>query len=373
MKKFKFLSAMAALLVAGAMVSCTSSDDPVIKPIISGLTTGEITYKVTVTSNVETKFTFNGETKTGKTAEFEVNASNYKAALTAKAEPVDPAYSLGEKNAKVAFSTEKQTALVEFNFVKPSTEKKSQAEMTAGGTVANDAENQKAAGVDVAVSVPEGTVITGNTTDPFSVTAYQEPASQETAEIKKNQAVSADIYTFDCKPDGAVFDKELTLKANLGKEAAGLMVAVNGVNYIVDNDGFVEFKAKHFSTYTITILGKIVTFTEGKKQISSKSIDLTAGENEFTYEMNQGMVTSETGVALQFLTSIFGNIQEKVVEMTGSFNSTAAGTATLTIEQEYLDVTVQSNTKTFSARVWGEAVATVTPADGPSHSGGAAE
>ena len=78
MKKFKFLSAMAALLVAGAMVSCTSSDDPVIKPIVTGLTTGEITYKVTVTSNVETKFTFNGETKTGKTAEFEVNASNYK-------------------------------------------------------------------------------------------------------------------------------------------------------------------------------------------------------------------------------------------------------------------------------------------------------
>ena len=373
MKKFKFLSAMAALLVAGAMVSCTSSDDPVIKPIISGLTTGEITYKVTVSSNVETKFTFNGETKTGKTAEFEVNASNYKAALTAKAEPVDPAYSLGEKNAKVAFSTEKQTALVEFNFVKPSTEKKSQAEMTAGGTVANDAENQKATGVDVAVSVPEGTVITGNTTDPFSVTAYQEPASQETAEIKKNQAVSADIYTFDCKPDGAVFDKELTLKANLGKEAAGLMVAVNGVNYIVDNDGFVEFKAKHFSTYTITILGRVVSFTPGKKQISSSTLELKAGENEFKYNMYQGIETSETGAALYLLASILGNPQMEVVEGTGSFNSTAAGTATLTIEQEYLDVTVQSNTKTFSAKVWGEAVATVTPADGGSHSGGAAE
>ena len=371
MKKFKFLSAMAALLVAGAMVSCTSSDDPVIKPIISGLTTGEITYKVTVTSNVETKFTFNGETKTGKTAEFEVNASNYKAALTAKAEPVDPAYSLGEKNAKVAFSTEKQTALVEFNFVKPSTEKKSQAEMTAGGTVANDAENQKATGVDVAVSVPEGTVITGNTTDPFSVTAYQEPASQETAEIKKNQAVSADIYTFDCKPDGAVFDKELTLKVNLGKEAAGLEVAVNGVNYIVDNDGFVEFKAKHFSTYTITILGKIVTLTESTKLLSSSDIDLKAGDNEFTYTMNKGIVTSAKGAALKFLTSFLGNVQEEVVEETGSFNSTAAGKATLKIEQKYLDVTVQSNKKTFSARVWGEVVATVTPAEGEAHSGGA--
>jgi hypothetical protein len=373
MKKFKFLSAMAALLVAGAMVSCTSSDDPVIKPIISGLTTGEITYKVTVTSNVETKFTFNGETKTGKTAEFEVNASNYKAALTAKAEPVDPAYSLGEKNAKVAFSTEKQTALVEFNFVKPSTEKKSQAEMTAGGTVANDAENQKASGINVTISAPEGTVITGNTTDPFSVTAYQLPASQETAEIKKNQAVSADIYTFDCKPDGAVFDKELTLKANLGKEAAGMQVAVNGVPYIVDNDGFVEFKAKHFSTYTLTILGTVVTYTPGKKQISSSTIELKTGENEFKYNMYQGMETSETGAPLSLLVSILGEPQVEVVEGTGSFNSTAAGTATLTIEQEYLDVTVQSNTETCSARVWGEAVATVTPADGRSHSGGAAE
>ena len=373
MKKFKFLSAMAALLVAGAMVSCTSSDDPVIKPIISGLTTGEITYKVTVTSNVETKFTFNGETKTGKTAEFEVNASNYTAALTAKAEPVDPAYSLGEKNAKVAFSTEKQTALVEFNFVKPSTETKSQAEMKAGATVANDAENQEAAGVPVTISVPEGTVITGNTTDPFSVTAYQVPASQETAEIKKNQAVSADIYTFDCKPDGAAFDKDLTLKVNLGKEAAGLMVAVNDVNYIVDNDGFVEFKAKHFSTITITIFGKIVSFTDGKKTISSNSIDLKAGENVFSYTMNKGIETSETGVGLFILSSVFGDVHMDVVEETGSFNSTAAGTATLTVEQKYIDVTVQSNTRTFSARVWGEVVATVTPADGPSHSGGAAE
>lgn len=371
MKKFKFLSAMAALLVAGAMVSCTSSDDPVIKPIVTGLTTGEITYKVTVTSNVETKFTFNGETKTGKTAEFEVNASNYKAALTAKAEPVDPAYSLGEKNAKVAFSTEKQTALVEFNFVKPSTEKKSQAEMIAGATVANDAENQKAAGVPVTISVPEGTVITGNTTDPFSVTAYQVPASQETAEIKKNQAVSADIYTFDCKPDGAVFDKELTLKVNLGKEAAGLMVAVNDVNYIVDNDGFVEIKAKHFSTITITILGKIVSFTDGKKTISSNSIDLNAGENVFSYKMNKGIETSETGVGLIYLSSVFGDVHMDVVEETGSFNSTAAGKATLTVEQKYIDVTVQSNTRTFSARVWGEVVAMITPTDGPSHSGGA--
>jgi hypothetical protein len=372
MKKFKFLSVVATMLVAGAMVSCTSSDDPVIKPVVSGLSTG-LTYKVTVTSNVETKFTFNGETKTGKTAEFEVNASNYKAALTAKAEPVDPAYSLGEKNAKVAFSTEKQTALVEFNFVKPSTEKKSQAEMTAGGTVANDAENQKASGINVTISAPEGTVITGNTTDPFSVTAYQLPASQETAEIKKNQAVSADIYTFDCKPDGAVFDKELTLKANLGKEAAGMQVAVNGVPYIVDNDGFVEFKAKHFSTYTLTILGTVVTYTPGKKQISSSTIELKTGENEFKYNMYQGMETSETGAPLSLLVSILGEPQVEVVEGTGSFNSTAAGTATLTIEQEYLDVTVQSNTETCSARVWGEAVATVTPADGRSHSGGAAE
>jgi hypothetical protein len=273
----------------------------------------------------------------------------------------------------VAFSTEKQTALVEFNFVKPSTEKKSQAEMTAGGTVANDAENQKASGINVTISAPEGTVITGNTTDPFSVTAYQLPASQETAEIKKNQAVSADIYTFDCKPDGAVFDKELTLKANLGKEAAGMQVAVNGVPYIVDNDGFVEFKAKHFSTYTLTILGTVVTYTPGKKQISSSTIELKTGENEFKYNMYQGMETSETGAPLSLLVSILGEPQVEVVEGTGSFNSTAAGTATLTIEQEYLDVTVQSNTETCSARVWGEAVATVTPADGRSHSGGAAE
>ena len=76
MKKFKFLSVAAALLAASVMVSCTSSDDPVVKPVITGMNTGEIVYKVTVKSNVETKFTFNGVTKTGTTAEFDVKASD---------------------------------------------------------------------------------------------------------------------------------------------------------------------------------------------------------------------------------------------------------------------------------------------------------
>ena len=373
MKKFKFLSVAAALLAASVMVSCTSSDDPVVKPVITGMNTGEIVYKVTVKSNVETKFTFNGVTKTGTTAEFDVNASDYKAALEAKAEPVDAAYSLGEKKAKVAFSTEKQTALVEFNFVKPSTETKTQAEMIAGATVGNSAANQKAAGVDVAIAVPEGTVITGNTTDPFSITAYKMPASLESTEIKKNETKTVDIYTFDCNPDGAKFDTDIVIKVNLGKEAAGLVVAVDDVDYTVGNDGFVSIKASHFSNLILAMKAAATDFSNGSQLIYEKNIDVVAGKNEFAYTKKTGIETSATGVLLQYLTTLCGDLQTKDEEEKGSFESSAAGKASLKVEQEYTDYTFKSGSVNFKARVWAEVKATVTPSDGEAHSGGSAQ
>ena len=330
------------------------------------------TYELTVTSNVEAKIEVEGQTaKTGTNATFsDLTAKSVKVTVTA----TDATYSVpaNKQEITVEFSDEKTTAAVDFTFAKESEVQVPQA-AAKGNVVTNDAANASDFG-KVEISVPANVTITGNTTDPFSVVAFKSTEDIVEKETPEGTYMEIPTITLKCEPDGAQFSPELPIKAYIGAEAAGMEVIVDGKGHIIDDEGYVNVEAKHFSLSKLRVgsTAKVVAILH---QTTTTTAVVKDGTNIVRYKEKSGfevLNAKPTGVVLSVLKSVYGS-PAKETDKTTQYTSSASGEGTYNFKQPYTDHKFVSGNRTFEVRVYQPMKISVTAPTHvePVHSGGA--
>lgn len=386
----KFVT-MATALVAVSMTlsSCWRADDAVELPTEVKDVAAE-QFSVVASANAEATFTVDVQaTKKDatdkKSALFtEIDNSNKTVKVTATL--VNPAgFVESTQTATVNFSGSMRSAVVAFDFAKASTDIKTQAEVAAATTdvvVKSETTND----IKADMTIPAGVEVTGNTTDPFSVTAYEStPSIVDADDIKVGQPLTTSdeeskVMVLDCTPSGATFSEPVTLKVFVGTELAGEEITVenNGekLTGVVQPDGNVEFKVSHFSQWNVLFIPIVAKVEKHSVNIASMSgVSVSRGKNTYKFNKRVGVNYSATGLMEMFITAMFGEKElAGGIEDEGSFDATDAGTATIKVDQNYTDYTFRFGTKTFTATVWGGTVSTINIVGGGSgsnaHSGG---
>lgn len=364
MKKLSLMFAAVAIVAGGMLTtSCSDGDngsakDVVVKEIVLGKM-----KTIKLTSNVDTKFTIGNVSKTGKVVEFEVDGNN--ATIKAEVEGYVP------QEAKIDFSNNQNASAILINMIKKSTNLVAQ-EDAKGHSVANDATNQKAMGVESVIEVPVDVVITGNTTDPFAITTFvPAPDVVDLDDVKSGKEVKTAVVGFDCDPDGAQFDKPVTISAILpGSE--GFDIAVPGAKNFVREGDKISFTVEHFSNQLVEFLSQYGSVTEGSKQIYNATLKATGGSVNVTYKENSGFEGATSGLSEYWTAiaiSLFGSsLQQVEKSLTVLFDG--AGSVNVVIEQAYYDVELISGTQSAKVRVWGEITASAKGMADQGHSAG---
>ncbi|MBR1548556.1 MAG: hypothetical protein IJ637_07520 [Prevotella sp.] len=382
MKNFKFLIPAAALMAVSVLsTSCWREDNSSTQVKTTELEI-PVVYSLTVTSNVEATFEVAGETQTGT----EVTFDNLKDAnVSVKATATDAAYSIPSNSQTLAveFSEEKTTAVADFSFAKASSVQVDQATAKASSEpVKNDNDNAEEFG-SVEITVPQDVVITGNTTDPFSVVAFTPAEKVEVDETPAgedavNQDIEVPALTLSCEPDGAQFSPALPVKAYIGEEAAGMDMVVDGNTYTVDDEGYINYEAPHFSLSKIKVAATAVVPTLAMTRIATTDVAIREGANKLNYTEKAGFevldAAKPTGIVMKILQSVYGKWVEEVPYIV-DYSSTATGNGTIEVTQPYKDIVFKSGKKTFKIRLWSKVSITVTaPAnvETTGHSGGSA-
>lgn len=342
MRKIKFLGVLAALFaVSISLTSCNRSDDPVGKDKVTDIKTPK--SSVLATSNVSAKYSIDAAATSdfaadGKKAIFrDIESSSVK--ITAEYTGADAdQYVNAKQTATVNFSSKPYGVPIVFVFVEKSVPV-AQAVAIGGAPVVN-----KDQAVTVAsITVPEGTTVSGST-EGFAITAYKTPANILTA-IAKGDKVKAGGYVLSCQPDGAKFDKPVTLKVFVGKGLAGLPLTLESGNESVegkvDADGTVSFKVSHFSDWILKLplktLSEPTSFSDLIPPI--QTINAVSGENKFSYTKKIGFdvdLVQGNAKAFQFicdvLQSIYGDFNSSLTEE-ASFTVDGAGIANVSVFQ----------------------------------------
>lgn len=385
MKKFSFLCSVLSLLAMTALLSsCRNGhDDPVTPPAtVSDMTAEQ--YAVVASSNVEATFTINviadEELSADKKGALFTNIAKGTKAVKIIAIADGDGFVNKVQTATINFSDKSTSAAIAFTFAKKSTDTKTQDEVknaTADVTISSDQTTGSEANADM--TIPQGVVISGNVNpnEAFSVTAY-EPAPEivSAEEVKVGQPIVSDqpLMIMNCTPNGAQFDKPVTLSVNVGAALAGQTVTIenNGekISGIVKVDGSVDFKVSHFSNWNLLFAPVVSKVENGTKNLlSMSSFEVYKGTNTFNYTKNVGVQFNAAGLIKAFINNKFGETYTTVDE-TGSFESDGPGTASLKVEQNYTTYTFTFGTAKFTATIWGNVVATVVPNGGDAHSGG---
>ena len=342
MGKIKFLGLLAALFaVSISLTSCHRSDDPVGKDKVTDIKTPK--SSVLATSNVSAKYSIDAAATSdfaadGKKAIFrDIESSSVK--ITAEYTGADAdKYVNAKQTATVNFSSKPYGVPIDFVFVEKSVPV-AQAVAIGGAPVVN-----KDQAVTVAsITVPEGTKVSGST-EGFAITAYKTPANI-LADIAKGDKVKAGGYVLSCQPDGAKFDKPVTLKVFVGKGLAGLPLTLESGNESVegkvDADGTVSFKVSHFSDWILKLplktLSEPTSFSDLIPPI--QTINAVSGENKFSYTKKIGFdvdLVQGNPKAFQFicdvLQSIYGDFNSSLTEE-ASFTVDGAGIANVSVFQ----------------------------------------
>ena len=342
MRKIKFLGVLAALFaVSISLTSCNRSDDPVGKDKVTDIKTPK--SSVLATSNVSAKYSIDAAATSdfaadGKKAIFrDIESSSVK--ITAEYTGADAdQYVNAKQTATVNFSSKPYGVPIVFVFVEKSVPV-AQAVAIGGAPVVN-----KDQAVTVAsITVPEGTTVSGST-EGFAITAYKTPANI-LADIAKGDKVKAGGYVLSCQPDGAKFDKPVTLKVFVGKGLAGLPLTLESGNESVegkvDADGTVSFKVSHFSDWILKLplktLSEPTSFSDLIPPI--QTINAVSGENKFSYTKKIGFdvdLVQGNAKAFQFicdvLQSIYGDFNSSLTEE-ASFTVDGAGIANVSVFQ----------------------------------------
>ena len=380
MGKIKFLGLLAALFaVSISLTSCNRSDDPVGKDKVTDIKTPK--SSVLATSNVSAKYSIDAAATSdfaadGKKAIFrDIESSSVK--ITAEYTGADAdKYVNAKQTATVNFSSKPYGVPIDFVFVEKSVPV-AQAVAIGGAPVVN-----KDQAVTVAsITVPEGTKVSGST-EGFAITAYKTPANT-LADIAKGDKVKAGGYVLSCQPDGAKFDKPVTLKVFVGKGLAGLPLTLESGNESVegkvDADGTVSFKVSHFSDWILKLplktLSEPTSFSDLIPPI--QTINAVSGENKFSYTKKIGFdvdLVQGNAKAFQFicdvLQSIYGDFNSSLTEE-ASFTVDGAGIANVSVFQNKSKVYMSDLDDMFKFNVtYYDHVEYAISVSGTTHSGG---
>lgn len=347
MKKVKFLAMLAFVATGLFTTTSCSSDDDNDNPQ-GGDVVNVYDYVLVVKSNVAATVAFNGQTQTGTEVTFATseNSNSYSGTLSVTATGYLP------YNADVDFSENNTVKIVNVTMVKESTNTVAQAE-AKGNTVTNDAANQTAMGTSAQIEVPEDVNISGNTVDPFSVTVLSPEADIVGAdELEKGEEVSADVMELLCKPNGAQFDKDLTLSIALA-DGSGCEFTSDEADQVYWQNGRLYAKAKHFSNVSASMVAQVVSVTESSvtRDISQQA---KAGANKFTYAHQTGFTSTVTanGAKYLFLKNKLGAAGS--VNREATFSIDKNGYVVIRLVQKVYDFTFKSGTATFTARAYGD-------------------
>lgn len=341
MRKIKFLGVLAALFAVGISLTSCFRDDPVGKNKITDIKVPK--SSVLATSNMSAKYSIDAAaasdfTADGKKAVFrDIESKSVKVTAEYTGADADK-YVNAKQTATVNFSSKPYSVPIDFVFVEKSVPV-AQAVAIGGAPVVN-----KDQAVTVAsITVPEGTKVSGST-EGFAITAYKTPANT-LADIAKGDKVKAGGYVLSCQPDGAKFDKPVTLKVFVGKGLAGLPLTLESGNESVegkvDADGYVSFKVSHFSDWILKLplktLSEPTSFSDLIPPI--QTINAVSGENKFSYTKKIGFdvdLVQGNAKAFQFicdvLQSIYGDFNSSLTEE-ASFTVDGAGIANVSVFQ----------------------------------------
>lgn len=367
MKKITFLLFAAALL--GTMTSCHRSTDdaPNVSPVVV-----DKTRTLIVTTNAAADITYGGKTfKNTKSATFKEVAPQGKLQVT----PVSSDY-FAQDAMDIDFY-DRLTLAVNVQLVKKPTNPVSQDDAKNGQVVTNDKENQDETSVTASITVPSTTVITGNTTDPFTITTFV-PAETVLESTGVGNEVEANVLVIRCTPDGAQFSEPVEVTLYINNSTGFDLSCVNEDDesetlpmFDLGNDKWLV-RIPHFSDWYVYLDAVVTESVEGAEVMEGTS-NIVAGKNTITYRSKTGArETSAANCALvtTFIEKKFGAFIETLKE--GEFTSDAAGTVTWRITQPYKDVTLTSNVRVFTARVYSDAVIEIinTESGQGGHSGG---
>ena len=368
MRKFSLIWSVAAIAVAGVLsTSCVRSDNGITRnaPEVVSDDLLDDSYQLVLTSNVASTFTLGTESKTGTEVSFSTTSN--PVTVTVKADGYI------EQTFEVTFSDENRTFSLPVELMKPSTNQVDQA-AAKGATVANDAANQAATDTKAAIEVPGDVTVSGNTTDDFSVTVINKaPEPVQVEELEVNKEESAPIASLVCTPDGATFDKPLTLSAVIeGGEGLEYEVPNAKAGTMKVEGNKVSFQVDHFSVWDILVKATLTAVSEGEETIYETSRRVSNGETtiSITYPVYAGFESDATGILADWLIKNFGETKTKI-EKTGTVTVENEGSVSIKIKQKFYDFTFKSGDVQFKARVYGEVTSEVNgQVSTAGHSGG---
>lgn len=389
MRKVFLLSLSAVMLAVGMMfTSCRRSDDPVFyKATLSNIRSSynNGVYFITLKSNVEATFTVGSQTKTGREVVFEV--TDPLVGIKAVIDGVE--YIATTQATQVASNAFKSHSTVNLYFFKPSDNAVPQSEIK-GKTLTNSTENQQAVGDALgigsftpSVTFPNNLIISGNTTDPFSVTATVPTPILVEKFPEVGEKLELPFLAFDFSPEGAIFNQDIPMSFNLGTDAAGMTLKLKDPNTgeemeeKVGNDGSFSYGFDHTPAYDVFMEVEAKNKKEGTVSLFDKNLEIAAGSNSYNFTLNGGFQTEEQNLPkyiMDALTSIFGD-PYYTTPVTGSFDSNIPSEAKVDVKQSYIDYVLEVGGRQVHVKVWGPYVMKITPDNGSpytydSHSGG---
>lgn len=367
MKKIAFMLCAAALL--GTMSSCSSDSDRTIS--LTKVET-EMTRTLMVSSNTLADFTYGGQTVSNVTSATFENAPE-KGTLTIT--PITDEY-YAQEPITVDFSGKSVVAL-DVQIAKKPTIEVSQDDMKNGQVVTNDPENQELTGVTASIAVPAETVISGNTTSPFSIVTFVPTEGDHWVTRGENDG-EASVLVMRCAADGAKFSEPVTVTLDI-PESDGLdlfCMSEDGKEMLPLTElggGKRSVKLSHFSDWiTVMKATEESSATRGTpgEEITTLTASVTVGENTITYQSKTGAVqtggTKSTTVTNYLKTKVGKYV---VTNKTETYIADAPGTITYRVIQYYEDCSYKSGSAKFTARVYKGAEVKIDVAQG-GHSGG---
>ena len=367
MKKIAFLLCAAALL--GTMTSCHKSHDS--KPTVSPVVLDE-SRTLIVNVNTPCDITYGGVTYRNVTkAVFQRTVAQGKLTITPRS---DQYYA---QDAMDIDFYDKLTLQVNVKLAKKPVGKVTQEDAKKGKPVVNDPDNQQLTGVKATFTLPDGTEITGNTTDPISITVF-EPAETVLEPVGMGDELEANVLVIRVEPTGARFSTPVPLIVTIRNSTGFDIVCVSpdgttAQTTDLGNDTW-QILLPYGTDWECFLKADVVEIVEGSETVTGTT-DIVAGENIVNYPVKAGgKETTNTNCPLvtTFVDKEFGVYTETTKPAT--FTSDAAGSATWRVTQPYQDITLKSNNRTFVVRVYleptFEIVATSEDAQ-PGHSGGA--
>lgn len=365
MRKIAFLLCATAML--GTMTSChrSTDDSPTVTPVVV-----DKSRTLIVSTNVAADIVYDGQTIGNTTdATFRDVAAQGKLKITPRS-----ADYYDQDEMAIDFY-DQLTLYVDVQLVKKPSIEVSQEDAKNGQVVTNDAENQNATGAVATITVPSDEVVTGNTTDPYSIVTFL-PAETVLESTGVGSEVEASVLVIRCKPDGAVFNPPLDVTVYI-ENSTGFDLECVGEDESevlpmtdLQNDTW-HVKIPHFCDWFNNLRAIVVESSAGE-EVTTYSIPIVAGTNTIEYKAKTGALetsTTKCRLVTSFINRKFGKYREYTKKAT--FASDAAGFATVRITQPYRDVTLRSNIRHFSARVYREpTVEIISTSSQEGHSGG---